>query len=107
MYLLLNGESLAWCLTFQNLIRPNAPRNLSYTATADSVTVKWDAVDGATSYNVYRGADKRLDKSVTKPTHTITGLSADTQLTVNVTAVGPGGESQMSEIVTKTQAAAE
>ncbi|MCY8507868.1 fibronectin type III domain-containing protein, partial [Bacillus atrophaeus] len=33
-------------------LRPNAPQNLSFTATTDSVTVKWDAVDGATSYKV-------------------------------------------------------
>ncbi|MGG5832267.1 fibronectin type III domain-containing protein, partial [Bacillus pumilus] len=37
---------------------PKAPQNLSFTATSDSITVTWDAVEGATSYNVYRGADK-------------------------------------------------
>lgn len=93
--------------SISRLLHPKAPRNLSYTATADSVTVKWDAVEGATSYNVYRGAAKTFDKSVTQPPYTADGLSADTQLTINVTAVGPGGESPMSEIVTKTKAAAQ
>ncbi|CAF1777928.1 hypothetical protein NRS6094_04322 [Bacillus subtilis] len=97
---------LEWHL-ISRLLHPNAPQNLSYTSTADSVTVTWGAVDGATSYNVYRGADKKFDKSVTQPSYTANGLSADTQLTINVTAVGPGGESPMSEIVTKTKAAAQ
>ncbi|MGY5350268.1 fibronectin type III domain-containing protein [Bacillus subtilis] len=82
---------------------PNAPQNLRYTATSDSVTVEWEAVEGADSYNVYRGADKKLDANVTTTSHTLTGIAADTQLTVNVTAVNEGGESPMSQIVTKTQ----
>ncbi|MBU8785669.1 fibronectin type III domain-containing protein [Bacillus glycinifermentans] len=88
----------------QRLPLPNAPQNLSYTATADSVTVKWDSVDGATSYKVYRGEAKNLDAEVTGPPHTLTGIAADTQLTVNVTAVNAAGESPMSEIVTRTTA---
>ncbi|MED1742097.1 fibronectin type III domain-containing protein [Bacillus swezeyi] len=83
---------------------PSAPQNLAYTATVDSVTVTWDPVDGATSYNVYRGVDKVFSETVTTPTYTATGLSADTQLTINVTAVNAAGESPMSEIVTRTAA---
>ena len=69
------------------------------------MTVKWDAVDGATGYKVYRGAGKTLDATVTKTSHTMTGIAADTKLTVNVTAFNDAGESPMSEIVTQTQAA--
>ncbi|MGQ9336417.1 fibronectin type III domain-containing protein [Bacillus paralicheniformis] len=83
---------------------PSAPQNLSYTATVDSVTVSWDPVDGATSYKVYRGVEKKLDTEVTTTSHTLTGIAADTQLTVNVTAVNAAGESPMSEIVTRTTA---
>ncbi|KYC99951.1 hypothetical protein B425_4195 [Bacillus amyloliquefaciens] len=34
----------------------------------------------------------------------MTGIAADTKLTVNVSAVNDAGESSMSEIVTQTQA---
>lgn len=87
-------------------LHPNAPQNLSFTATADSVTVNWDAVDGATSYKVYRGAEKKLDATVTGTSHTLTDIAADTQLTVNVSAVNDAGESPMTEIITRTQATA-
>ncbi|QYG88352.1 fibronectin type III domain-containing protein [Bacillus atrophaeus] len=85
-------------------LHPNAPQNLQYTATADSVTVKWDAVDGATSYKVYRGEAKNLDSEVLGTSYTLTGIAADTRLTVNVTAVNARGESAMSPIVTHTTA---
>ncbi|WP_307894697.1 fibronectin type III domain-containing protein [Bacillus swezeyi] len=85
-------------------LHPKAPQNLQYTATVDSVTVTWSPVDGATSYNVYRGEKKVFAESVTDTTFTADGLSADTQLTINVTAVNEAGESPMSEIVTRTSA---
>ncbi|KOA78033.1 alkaline phosphatase [Bacillus stratosphericus] len=92
-----------------NLIRklrhPKQPQNLSFIATSDSISVKWDAVEGATSYNVYRGADKRLDKNVTDTSYVATGMNPDTKLTINVTAVNEAGESPMSEIVTQTEPA--
>ncbi|WP_458732410.1 fibronectin type III domain-containing protein [Bacillus subtilis] len=83
-------------------LHPNAPQNLRYTATSDSVTVEWDAVEGADSYNVYRGTDKKFAQNVTEPKYVANGLNPDTQLTINVTAVNSLGESPMSEIVTKT-----
>ncbi|MCF7617410.1 fibronectin type III domain-containing protein [Bacillus sonorensis] len=84
---------------------PEAPQNLSYTATTDSVTVDWTAVDGATSYKVYRGSEKVFYKEVTEPKCTLTDIAPDTKLTVNVTAVNEAGESPMSEIVTQTKPA--
>lgn len=85
-------------------LRPNAPQNLRFTSTSKSVNVNWDAVAGANSYNVYRGADKRFDKNVTKPEYSADGLTPDTKLTINVTSVNESGESAMSEIATKTEA---
>ncbi|MGM0816049.1 MAG: fibronectin type III domain-containing protein [Bacillota bacterium] len=81
---------------------PEAPQNLQYEATSSSVTVTWSPVDGATSYNVYRGADKVFAENVTDTQYFTDGLSADTQLTINVTAVNEAGESPMSEIATRT-----
>ncbi|UZN53013.1 fibronectin type III domain-containing protein [Bacillus paralicheniformis] len=85
------------------LLLPEAPQNLQYTSTTDSVTVTWDPVDGATSYKVYRGANKTFYEEVTEPTITLTGIAPDTPLTVNITAVNSAGESPMSEISTRTQ----
>ncbi|MCA1183490.1 fibronectin type III domain-containing protein [Bacillus licheniformis] len=87
-------------------LHPSAPQNLQYTSTTDSVTVTWDAVEGATSYKVYRGADKVFYKEVTDPTCTLTEIAPDTLLTVNVTAVNSAGESPMSAISTRTQPSA-
>ncbi|WP_435576211.1 fibronectin type III domain-containing protein [Bacillus vallismortis] len=91
----------------KRLLRPDAPQNLRYESTTDSITVEWDAVDGADSYNVYRGAAKNFAESVTEPKYFTDGMIPDTKLTINVTAVGPtGAESPMSEIETRTQAEA-
>ncbi|MCM3425560.1 fibronectin type III domain-containing protein [Bacillus paralicheniformis] len=87
----------------KNPSHPEAPQNLQYTSTTDSITVTWDPVDGATSYKVYRGAGKTFYEEVTEPTSTLTGIAPDTPLTVNVTAVNEAGESPMSEISTRTQ----
>ncbi|MCY8507832.1 fibronectin type III domain-containing protein [Bacillus atrophaeus] len=67
------------------------------------MTVDWDAVAGAKSYNVYRGANKTFDKSVAQPQYITNGLTPDTKLTINVSAVNESGESAMTEIATKTQ----
>ncbi|HEO2443797.1 fibronectin type III domain-containing protein [Bacillus velezensis] len=84
-------------------MRPNAPQNLRYTATANTVTVEWDAVEGADSYKIYRGADQKFAQEVTETKYTANELAADTQLTINVTAVNSQGESPKTEIVTRTQ----
>ncbi|MEC3834177.1 MULTISPECIES: fibronectin type III domain-containing protein [Bacillus] len=85
------------------LLLPEAPQNLQYTATTNSVTVDWKAVDGATSYKVYRGSEKVFYKEVTEPKCTLTDITPDTKLTVNVTAVNEAGESPMSQIETRTE----
>ncbi|WHX85777.1 fibronectin type III domain-containing protein [Bacillus paralicheniformis] len=87
----------------RRLSLPSAPQNLRYTATTESVTVEWDAVEGATSYKVYRGAEKVFYKEVTDTSCTLTGISPNTKLTVNVTAVNEVGESPMSQIETYTE----
>lgn len=66
------------------------------------MTVDWLPVDGATSYNVYRGAEKKFAETVNEPKYFTDGLSPDTKLTINVTAVNEAGESPMSQIETHT-----
>lgn len=52
--------------------------NVTATATANSITLSWDAVDGATSYNVYNYTTADLDET-TSLTYTFTGLSSETE----------------------------
>lgn len=52
--------------------------NVTATATANSITLSWAAVDGATSYNVYNYTTADLDET-TSLTYTFTGLSSETE----------------------------
>ncbi|MCM1579096.1 MAG: fibronectin type III domain-containing protein [Ruminococcus sp.] len=59
------------------------PSNFSYTSTATSVTLKWDAVAGADAYRIYRynGNTKKYVKvkNVAGNSCTLTGLSKATK----------------------------
>ena len=69
------------------------------TATADSesaITLTWEAVDGALSYNVYQGTEI-IASEITNTTYTITGLEAETNYCFTMTAVNETGESASSE----------
>ena len=80
---------------------PAAPTGLTVTGTTTtSVSLSWTGSAGATGYNVYRGATKVA--SVTGTTSTVTGLTAGTQYTFNVTATNSAGESPHSANVTAT-----
>lgn len=69
------------------------------TATADSesaITLTWEAVYGAESYNVYQGTEI-IASEITNTTYTITGLEAETNYCFTMTAVNETGESASSE----------
>ncbi|MEU4655304.1 glycoside hydrolase family 18 protein [Streptomyces sp. NPDC023723] len=72
--------------------------------TASSVSLSWNAVPGATGYNVYRDGTKV--SAVTGTSATVTGLSAATSYSFQVTAVNAAGESAKSAAVTGKTAAA-
>jgi len=95
---------------------PSAP-TLTLTATASgSITVSWGAVTGASSYNLYwlagstgptaeNGSDGATKvPSVTSP-YTLSGLTAGSTYSLKVSAVGSGGESALSNVVTAAVAA--
>ena len=70
---------------------PSAPQNLVADAAPYSATLRWDAVAGAESYNIYL-----LDAVVgttTSPEYTITGLDPEETYVYHVTAVNTKGES--------------
>ncbi|MGW5779310.1 chitinase [Streptomyces sp. NPDC003863] len=80
---------------------PTAPTGLTAgSPTSTSVPLSWTAVTGATSYNVYQGSTKV--QTVTGTTATVSGLTASTPYTFQVTAVNSAGESPKSAAVTAT-----
>ncbi|MBX7550544.1 glycoside hydrolase family 18 protein [Streptomyces sp. NPDC004232] len=80
---------------------PAAPAGLTAgSVTASSVALSWPAVTGATSYTVYRDGVK--SQTVTGTSATVTGLSAATAYSFQVTASNDAGESAKSAAVTAT-----
>jgi chitinase len=80
---------------------PAAPAGLAVSGTtSSSVSLSWSAVSGATGYNVYRNGTKVT--AVTGTSATVTGLSAATSYTFQVTATNAAGESAKSATVTGT-----
>ncbi len=80
---------------------PGAPTNIRASAGDTQVTVSWDSVAGATSYNIYYGTATGVTKAstpivdVTSP-NVITGLVNGTTYFFVVTAVDGNGESAVS-----------
>ncbi|MGW7406486.1 chitinase [Streptomyces sp. NPDC054833] len=83
---------------------PGAPAGLAVSGTtSSSVSLSWNAVSGATGYNVYRDGTKVTAVSGTSAT--VTGLAASTSYSFQVTATNSAGESPKSAAVTGTTAA--
>ena len=70
-------------------------------ATASSMTISWNAVPGAASYNVYRNASKANALPVTSTSYSDTGLAAATPYSWSVKAV----DASNAESVASTAAA--
>ena len=72
-------------------------------ATASSMTISWNAVTGAASYNVYRNASKANALPVTATSYSDTGLAAATTYSWTVKAVdGSNAESVASSAAAGT-----
>jgi chitinase len=83
---------------------PATPTGLAVSSTtSSSVSLAWNAVSGATGYNVYRSGTKVA--AVTGTSATVTGLSPSTSYSFQVTATNAAGESAKSSPVTATTAA--
>ena len=85
-------------------VLPTAPAAPVVTAEAIShseIKLTWEAVDGATSYNVYQGA-MIVAEDLTETTYTVKNLKAETNYCFTVTAVNEVGESEESMIACAT-----
>lgn len=87
---------------------PGVPQNPSATAGYESVTVGWDTVSGASSYNIYWANSSGVTKATGTKIAGVTSPYLDTPLTGGtayyyvVTAVNGGGESAESAQVSAT-----
>ena len=83
---------------------PEAPTNLTATAQGpETISLSWDAVDGATSYDVYREGNLAAT-DVTGTTYTDTYLTPMTQYCYQVTAKNSAGTSGKSDEACATTA---
>ncbi len=82
---------------------PVAPAGLAVSGTtSSSVSLAWSPVSNATGYNVYQGGTKV--QSVSGSSATVTGLSASTSYSFQVTATNAAGESPRTTAVNATTA---
>ena len=93
----------------------SAPMTLSATPSGTSVTLQWDAILGATSYNIYYAAQPGVTKEeylflthgtritgITSTSQTISGLTANSPYYFVVTAVDASGEGAESREASAT-----
>ena len=85
---------------------PSAPTNLKATSTETSITLTWDAVEGAVSYNVYsiEGKGYTLIDNVKETKYVAENLEFETQYSFAVTAVNEFKESKYSKGIRTTTA---
>ncbi len=94
--------------TYQVVTAPGVPEGLTAgTPQAGSVPLTWTPTSGATSYRLgYKPSSSSTWSFITTagPAGSVTGLSPSTAYDFRVSAIGPGGESATSSVVTATTA---
>ena len=75
----------------------DAPFVTAEVTSSSTIVLKWNAVEGATSYNIYSGTS--LLANTTYTTYTVAGLNADTEYSFTVRTVNEVGESEDSNTV--------
>ena len=79
--------------------KPSAPSGLSVSNTIASLTLKWNAVKGATGYEIYRaGTDGKYSKitTVTSTSYVDTSVKNNTQYSYKIKAYNAAGTSAFS-----------
>lgn len=84
-----------------------APGGLAATAaSAGSITLAWNAVSGASGYNLYRNGAKVNPAPLNTTGYIDSGLAASTSYSYRVSALGGGGESAQSAAVVASTSSA-
>ena len=101
------AQTSAPCALAQFLVGPppaiTPPAGLAVgTATASTIALSWNAVGGASGYNVYRNGSKLSATPVSATTFTATGLAAGTTYQFQVAALNGAAESALSAAVAGT-----
>ena len=83
--------------------KPNTPTGVKATAGSSSISVTWNSVSGATSYNIYRSTSASgsysYQTSVYSTSYTDYNVNAGTTYYYKVSAENSAGESSMSSYV--------
>lgn len=74
---------------------PTAPVVTAEATNSTTIILTWNAVEGATSYNVYQ-ENELIATELANTTYTVSDLTAETEYCFNVTAVNEAGESEKS-----------
>ncbi|HYX10165.1 MAG TPA: fibronectin type III domain-containing protein [Bacteroidales bacterium] len=87
-------------VNYQVLTTPNPPENLNFTNVSySSATLNWNSSNGATSYNVYKSNNTKVNSSpITTTSYNITNLTPNTTYSYYVKAFNEAGASPMSAI---------
>ena len=86
-------------------VNPAPPILRSGAITPTSIVIEWDAVDGATEYNLF--SDGNLITTTSELSYTDTGLAPETEYTYHATSTNPAGTSGASNNLILTTTAVE
>ena len=70
--------------------------------TANSATLSWNGVAGATGYEVWRSGGQSVDLAATARSYTFTGLTGERRYSLYVWALGSGGMSPQARVTITT-----
>ena len=93
------AATAAWS-TVTATTAPALPTRLSATASGSSLTLRWAAMPGATSYRVKLGESGTIT-TVTDPSHIFAGLASGTEYTLYVYAENRYGSSEWTSITAR------
>ncbi|MGE5474545.1 MAG: fibronectin type III domain-containing protein [Ignavibacteriales bacterium] len=98
-----SGGASDWSMLITESTLPNGsgiPTNLKASSTDTAITISWDEVDNATGYVIE--IDGTTEESVTDAVYEHTNLAQGSEHTYRVKTITDNGQSDWSELLTKT-----